>query len=342
MAAAGGSGLPPWEYYQTYYGHTPKNLERMLAALRSTEEGSGRVQPVVFLAGDSTLDNKHWLFLGGSKTEPGNYSDDRWSAEAIGNYRKVLDPPRMVQDVAFWLTTMGAGSSGPSFCALNTAVEESTVNGRSKNLTVQDMFIRDNITSNDILVISAGGNDVALHPTALTQAAVMKLMSGQQEEAMAYFRGLFKDEMEAFAASLVAKAKPRAVIVCMLYYLDESPDQRGFADTTLRNLGYNDNPAFLQGIIRAVYEAAVTQISLEGTKVIPLPLFEVLDGKDTRDYLARVEPSVAGGEKMARALARRISEVLGAEWRDGSDRAGGFGANQEVPIQEKRGFCEVA
>jgi len=29
----------------------------------------------------------------------------------------------------------------------------------------EDMFVRDNITEDDILVVDVGGNDVALHPT---------------------------------------------------------------------------------------------------------------------------------------------------------------------------------
>lgn len=36
--------------------------------------------------------------------------------------------------------------------------------------------------------------------------------------------------------------------------------------------------------------------------MIPFPLFQVLDGKTTEDYLQRVEPSPSGGKKMADAL----------------------------------------
>ncbi len=36
--------------------------------------------------------------------------------------------------------------------------------------------------------------------------------------------------------------------------------------------------------------------------MIPVPLFHVLDGKNTEDYEARVEPSASGGKKMAEYL----------------------------------------
>lgn len=38
--------------------------------------------------------------------------------------------------------------------------------------------------------------------------------------------------------------------------------------------------------------------------MVAFPLFEVLDGKTSSDYHSRVEPSSAGGRKMARALVK--------------------------------------
>jgi hypothetical protein len=39
-----------------------------------------------------------------------------------------------------------------------------------------------------------------------------------------------------------------------------------------------------------------------GSEVIPVPLFNALDGKNTLDYVARVEPSATGGKKLAEFL----------------------------------------
>lgn len=46
------------------------------------------------------------------------------------------------------------------------------------------------------------------------------------------------------------------------------------------------------------------------TQILPFPLFEVLDGTDTNDYVQRVEPSVEGGRKMAGALLDFIAKTL--------------------------------
>lgn len=43
-------------------------------------------------------------------------------------------------------------------------------------------------------------------------------------------------------------------------------------------------------------------IRVKGSQVIPVPLFNVLDGKRSEDYVARVEPSAIGGRKMAEFL----------------------------------------
>mmetsp|Transcript_31136 Transcript_31136/g.47234 ORF Transcript_31136/g.47234 Transcript_31136/m.47234 type:complete len:83 (+) Transcript_31136:1497-1745(+) len=44
------------------------------------------------------------------------------------------------------------------------------------------------------------------------------------------------------------------------------------------------------------------RIRIPGSEVIPVPLFNVLDGKKSEDYVARVEPSAIGGKKMAEFL----------------------------------------
>ena len=42
--------------------------------------------------------------------------------------------------------------------------------------------------------------------------------------------------------------------------------------------------------------------------MVYLPFFEVLDGKDTTDYVARVEPSAKGGMKMGKAIWDKVNE----------------------------------
>ena len=51
-----------------------------------------------------------------------------------------------------------------------------------------------------------------------------------------------------------------------------------------------------------------------------MPLFEVLDGSDTRDYVQRVEPSPQGGRKMAVAL---MDVIYGRAGTDDDDLSGG-------------------
>ena len=64
-------------------------------------------------------------------------------------------------------------------------------------------------------------------------------------------------------------------------------------------LGYDSNPGKLQGLIEKIYVDAISRIQVQGTKVVPIALYNALDGKDTNDYEARVEPSATGGRKMA-------------------------------------------
>ena len=54
--------------------------------------------------------------------------------------------------------------------------------------------------------------------------------------------------------------------------------------------------------MKQIYNLATCKIELEGTEYIPFSLFSVLNGKDTNDYVSRVEPSDQGGKKIASKL----------------------------------------
>ena len=84
-----------------------------------------------------------------------------------------------------------------------------------------------------------------------------------------------------------------------IYYPDEKPGQ-SWADPSLSALGYNSDPQKLQLLIDKVFSDATEKINIPGTRVIPVPLSKVLDGKNPEDYSARVEPSISGGRKMVR------------------------------------------
>lgn len=95
----------------------------------------------------------------------------------------------------------------------------------------------------------------------------------------------------------------------MLYYLDTKPGG-SWADRVLSKLGYDKRPEKLQQLLRTIYERGVKQIKLEGTAVVSVPLYEALDGSNTKDYVQRVEPSSQGGRKLAELIVDRIKEAL--------------------------------
>lgn len=322
------------EYYFNYHGTRMEDLELTLRSLR----GEG-CKSFVWLAGDSSLDNKHWLF-NGEKSNASVMLRPDIAGDAVNGYQAFLEPPRMAKDVCYWMNfglqtrRQAAGSQGPMVCCINTAIEESTlgqrVDGPSPGLLPQDEFIRDNIGEDDVLVVDVGGNDVALRPTlwtALYMAALLYLSctciirwlswavapcSGWYcgfPLGLAYFVNMFKNKTQAYIEQLISKRKPKKVVVCMLYYLDQNKTP-SWAGDTLRMLGYDANPAKLQAVIKRVFELGTSKIRIPGVEVIPFPLFQALDGTDAADYLQRVEPSAQGGRKMAEAL---LPAILGAE-----------------------------
>jgi len=299
-------------FYAEYHGHTIRDLTSLVDGLRSQD----KTRSFVYLAGDSTLDNKHWLFGRSGKNLQEEVKAGT-AADAVNGYEHVLNPPYMIKDVSYWVNFELANEKvQPPIACINCAVEESCISKReSEGFLDQDIFVHDKITEDDILVVDVGGNDVALHPTCgvifniilllyLTPTCIIRCCPWLAP-GMWYFIYMFRIRLRRLVQKLIAKRKPKKVIICMLYFLDEKPGN-GWADGTLRALGYNSNPGKLQAVIRQVYSLAVSQIDLPGTDVVTVPLYEVLDGKDTKDYAERVEPSVQGGHKLAKALADAI------------------------------------
>eukprot|EP00658_Telonema_sp_P-2_P071971 TRINITY_DN61165_c0_g1_i2.p1 TRINITY_DN61165_c0_g1~~TRINITY_DN61165_c0_g1_i2.p1 ORF type:complete len:353 (+),score=74.00 TRINITY_DN61165_c0_g1_i2:123-1181(+) len=309
-------------YYAEYHGHPTVQLQTILEHVRGEEKKS-----VVFLAGDSSLDNKYWF-------------DNR--AAACNGYEGLLRPALMKQDVCYWMN-YEAEARGEPVCCLNTAIEATSLNTRAFCcMPEQDEFIRDNIGEDDILVVSVGGNDIALAPVLCTCFNMGLMMCCNLECCIehcavacppnlytvmtdpgcalcglpgfvsgslcgwplgfGYFVDLFKNRVQHYVSRLVSKTKPKKVVICMIYYLEETGAQRSWADPALFCLGYTCWPSKLQTAIRKVYEKGTSAIKIDGVEVVPFALYTVLDGKDPTDYLQRVEPSPTGGHKIAKAL----------------------------------------
>ncbi|OBT74025.1 hypothetical protein VF21_05985 [Pseudogymnoascus sp. 05NY08] len=300
-------------FYFEFKGHTIPDVD----AFRSTTLSLRPDKPIIYLAGDSSLDNKYWVptsSLGGVPLP----------VDVPEIYGAALDRPHPKPDVAFWLNHL----LGDRATALNLAVEASTLQERNDDLLDHDKFIRDNIRAEDILIVSVGSNDIAMRPTFSTIRHMLQLAwltphsSLQKGTAwgLGHFVRMFKSQVESYVSRLVEKHKPRAIIVCMIYYPLEADasNQESWADVPLKFMGYNRFPRQLQTAIRKMYELATKQIQIPGVHVVPCALFESLDGKCEDDYVARVEPSSEGGRKMALQLMGTINSLITAQ-TGGSD-----------------------
>jgi len=338
--------VPCADFYATYHGHDPRHLDVVLASLRREHRN------VIFLAGDSSLDNKYWC---------------RGQKAAVNGYERVLAPPRMKADVCFWLNTEAANRGERDLCCINTAVEATALSNRAfGNLLAQDQFIADNISAEDYLIVSVGGNDIALMPTLCTVTNILLLswctpvaclncacacppnlgcdggcwtcglegcLAGfccGWPPGLGYFVDMFRNKVGNYVNNLVARTKPKKVVICMIYYLDEV-SRGGWADCALKCMCYDAFPSRLQTAIAAVYDLATRSIEIPGTEVVAFPLFRVLNGKQPADYVDRVEPSERGGRKMAVGL---LDAVLGIGDPDQPR------IPQNAPEQVTMGFAE--
>lgn len=353
------------KFYNEYHGHRLNDLELLYKHLRNNNKNKNN--NLIFLAGDSSLDNKHWFHE---------------QTNAINDYETILNPPVSRQDIAYWMNyslvhetnnnndddnntnNTNNNQKNLKWKVINCAIEESTVGARScGRLLPQDKFIRDNIQSDDILVISVGGNDIALHPSLCTILNLISLTYCSTESCLSnscgtslpcddcfcgcvcstlsncfafpcglgYFIHLFKTRIQTVLQNMTSKTRPKYIFVCMIYYLDETRGN-SWAEYALSALQYNQNPKKLQLVISTLFELATKQIQIPGTTVIGIPLFQVLNGKDSNDYVERVEPSAIGGKKMGSFI---ISEIMKKISINNHQKEGGF---EDVNIDESVGM----
>jgi hypothetical protein len=297
--------INPSRFYFQWAGHPINDL----ATLHKNHLATSPSTPIIYLAGDSSLDNKYWVPSASSDSDP-------LPVPPPAYYTTNFTRPTPKPDIAFWLNHFLSDTA----TTLNCAVEESMLRDRAAALLPHDKFIRDHIREQDILVVSVGANDVALKPTLGTIANMLALSwltpfsSLQRGNALAlgHFVSMFGAETKRYIERIIAKTKPRAVVVCMIYFPLEADagSQSSWADLPLKALGYNSNPKRLQAAIKAMYARATETLEVEGTTVVPCALYEVLDGKTEEDYTARVEPSVEGGRKMGERFAEIIQGLL--------------------------------
>jgi hypothetical protein len=292
-------------FYFEWKGHTIPDL----TAFRNTALSLKPDKPMIYLAGDSSLDNKYWVPSSGPGGEP-------LAVDIPGIYRAALDRPHPKPDIAFWLNHF----LGDRATTINTAVEASTLKERENELLEHDKFIRDNIRAEDVLIVSVGANDIALSPTFATMRHMVQLawltprssLEKGTAWSLSHFTDMFKDQVEAYISKIVEKQKPRAIVVCMIYYPLEAgvSKQQSWAGPQLGILGYNRFPGQLQMAIKQMYELATKKVQIPGVKIVPCALFEAMDGKHEEDYTARVEPSAEGGRKMALKLKKIVESLI--------------------------------
>lgn len=269
-------------FYEEYHGHRIEHLEIL--------RDSFKERPKVWLIGDSSLDSKYY--------QPPAVN------EALNGYEAILEPALMRRDVCYWLNSELSGD----YSVINCAVEESTLSARvNGSLLPQDEFAMNNISAEDVLVCSVGGNDVALRPSISTILACLKAIYLHEQLGLSHFESMFKDDTISYLNKVISKTKPKLVIVSMIYFPDENTNAQSWASTTLGYLRYNSHPAKLQSFIRRVYECATSKIQLEGVPVIPCALYEAMDGKNSEEYVARVEPSELGAHSLAKLIKSKIS-----------------------------------
>jgi hypothetical protein len=348
-------------FYSEFHGHRIEHLQMILDAIRRHDTNETTRTSILWTAGDSSLDNKYWF---------------RDTVPAISHtvYSELFQPPVMKPDVTYWLNELlvqqqqqqqqcqqnqslqqqpmnpnedhsTSATTTKLYVAINTAVEATTLNERTFHLREQDIFIRDHIQPNDILIVSIGGNDIAMSPLCCTICSIVSLIyciptvclqhqntitatacytipyddscygcgwsllsccSTPFVPCLGYFYHMFRTRVQLYIERLTMKNKPTHIVIGTIYYPDEYSHQSSWANLALSCLQYNTNPNKVQTLLQTIHYHATSNISINHTHVIPIAFYILLNGTIRTDYIQRVEPSPSGGKKMAQYILQQM------------------------------------
>ena len=270
------------KFYSEYYGHPLDDLRKLHDEFRKNGKN------IIWLVGDSSLDNKHWI-----KNEP--------RSGACNGYEDILEPADCVPDVAYWMNYELFHLDKPTnYVCINAAVEESTIGGR-RDLLSHDKFVRDHLGENDIIISSMGGNDVALKPSFTTIASITNILYGFGDiynVENTYLDLLIRQDTQNILEKICRKVKPKCILPCITYY--PSLKGKSWADGILNTLKYDKNYENVHILIQQLFKTSTKNIRVYDIQMVPVALYEVLNCEDEGDYVERVEPSAQGSWKMAK------------------------------------------
>ena len=168
--------IPSKAFYSNYHGHTVQHLKAFEEAMRPKPKPPMRAfakqfRDAIWLAGDSSLDNKHW------------FPEDE--APVVNNMEcTIMEQNKCRRDIAWWLNKKAEDRHySQKVFAINSSYEEGKIESRSRGrLLPQDEYLRDNLRPEDFVIVSVGGNDVALFPQlpcTIVNMAILNLCTPQ-------------------------------------------------------------------------------------------------------------------------------------------------------------------
>jgi hypothetical protein len=274
----------------------------------------------IFLAGDSSLDNKYWF-------ERLKITD---KGIPLNGYEEIIEGD-MTKDVTWNINnTLIQQRLGNKYVCINTSYEGTTLEERLYSLYYDsDIFIREHIQPNDILIVSVGKNDITstimadIEKTNEITINILYLLEQDLEKVdinssqFKFLINIFKDKIEIYIKKLCEKNTPKYIIVNTIYYpyefLEEFVED-SWANDALNIVRYTNEDGInkFKKLIRLIYVYATCKINIDNSIIIPVPLFEVLDSTLKKedgtsfDYYYRAEPSLEGSIKMAKKFVDLI------------------------------------
>lgn len=264
------------KYYITYDGHLPEHIQYIRN--KYLEKGKNKF---VYLTGESLFDNKRYI-----KTK----------SDTI--YKNIFEKEYVLNDIENQLNVKLLYD----YVCLNCSYSDSSLTDRNKRIYENDNFVRDNISTDDMLLIGLNGSDFFERTNQDLVSKISYTLEHPVEEnkSLLFICEYIHDNLKKYIDNLTKFQYPGKIIVFCYLYPSENEDKA--LDTIFNLNGYKKRPTRFKNMLNFIFKYLI--LKFKDIKFIQLD--KVISCKDNSLYSGKLRLNEKGGDILTNSIIKEI------------------------------------
>jgi len=276
---------------------------------------------IIYLAGDNLLYNKKLI-----KDRTKRFKDF-----PENGLNKIIEG-EILKDITYDINYHMKSEN--KYLCINTVNKNDTLLNKTKYgylSTDQEKFLKNNITSDDILILSEGNNDIINslmnhtdeHYDDIRKNILELLPKDNIDEQLGFLTDMLKTQIEEYIHKILLNyTTPKYIIILSMPYPCNTNNFYGKLYDDLLYIGINNENEVIdkfKKLVNLIYKKITCEINVKNCIVIPVATFEVLDSSSILDkdkqkveVEERLKSTILEGEMFTDYLTNTVLSTQGS------------------------------